>query len=60
MAANVIKILPGIADQLDDIDRIANKAYPVGHLLVTENDISTEEEYDVPGKEKSNLQRSRS
>ncbi|NMC62655.1 MAG: hypothetical protein GYA55_05735 [SAR324 cluster bacterium] len=53
MAANAVKILPGIADQLDDIDRIASKAYPVGHIVVTEDEISTEEEYDVPTKERA-------
>ena len=52
MAANAVKILPGIADQLDDIERIASKAYPVGHIVVTEDEISTQEEYDVPTKER--------
>lgn len=53
MAANAVKILPGIADQLDDIERIASKAYPVGRIVITEDEISTEEEYDVPTKERA-------
>lgn len=53
MAANAVKILPGIADQLDDIDRIESKAYPIGNIVVTEDEISTEEEYDVPTKERA-------
>ncbi len=47
MAANAVKILPGIAEQLKDIERIANKAYPVGHIVVTEDDISTDEELNI-------------
>lgn len=43
MSANAVKILPGIAEQLKDIERISNKAYPTGHIVVTEDDISTEE-----------------
>lgn len=53
MAANAVKILPGIADQLDDIDRIASKAYPVGDIVVTEDEISTEKKYDIPTKERA-------
>jgi len=48
MGANAVKILPGIAEQLNDIQRISNRAYPVGHVSVTEDEISTEEEMDVP------------
>ena len=51
MAANAIKILPGIAEQLNDIERISNRVYPVGHIIVTEDEISTEEGPDVPQKE---------
>jgi hypothetical protein len=52
MAANAVKILPGIAEQLNDIERISNRVYPVGHIVVTEDEISTEEEPDVPQKER--------
>lgn len=52
MAANAVKILPGIAEQLNDIERISNRSYPVGHIFVTEDEISTEEEPDVPTKER--------
>lgn len=44
MAANAIKILPGIAEQIDDIQRLSNKAYPIGQLIITEDEITTEEE----------------
>lgn len=53
MAANAVKILPGIAEQLNDIERISNRVYPVGHIVVTEDEISTEEEPDVPTKERA-------
>lgn len=53
MSANAVKILPGIAEQLNDIERISNRAYPVGHIVVTEDEISTEEEPDVPTKERA-------
>jgi len=53
MAANAVKILPGIAEQLNDIERISSRAYPVGHIVVTEDEISTEEEPDVPTKERA-------
>lgn len=42
MADNAVKILPGIAEQLGDISRRGNNAYPVGRLIVTEDEISTE------------------
>lgn len=51
MSANAVKILPGIAKQLNDIERISNRAYLVGRTIVTEDEISTEEELDVPQKE---------
>lgn len=43
MAANAVKILPGIAEQLGDIERINSRAYPVGQLIITEDEITTEE-----------------
>lgn len=43
MAANAVKILPGIAEQLGDIERLNNCAYPIGQLIVTEDEITTEE-----------------
>lgn len=53
MADNAVKILPGIAEQLNDIKRISNRAYPVGHIFVTEDEISTEEEPELPTRERS-------
>jgi len=53
MAANAVKILPGLAEQLNDIKRISNRAYPVGHVFVTEDEISTEEEIEVPTRERA-------
>lgn len=44
MAANAVKILPGIAVQLGDIERTNNRAYPIGQLIITEDDITTEEQ----------------
>jgi len=52
MAENAVKILPGIAEQLNDIERISNKAYPIGHVIVTEDEVSTEEDFDAPTKER--------
>lgn len=52
MAANAVKILPGIAEQLNDIERISSRAYPIGHIIITEDEISTEEKPDVPTKER--------
>lgn len=52
MAANAVKILPGIAEQLNDIERRANHAYPVGQLYVTEDDISTGKEPVPPSDKK--------
>ena len=43
MAANAVKILPGIAEQLGDIERTNNKAYPIGEVVITEDEITTEE-----------------
>jgi len=48
MAANAIKILPGIAEQLDDIKRVAGKSYPTAQVIITEDEISTEEELNIP------------
>lgn len=44
MAANAVKILPGIAEQLGDIERTNNKAYPIGQIVITEDEITTEVE----------------
>lgn len=44
MAANAVKILPSIAEQLGDIERINNRAYPIGRLVITEDEITTEEQ----------------
>jgi len=52
MAANAVKILPGIAEQLNDIERISSRAYPIGHIIITEDEIFTEENPDVPTKER--------
>ena len=43
MAANALKILPGIAEQLGDIERVHNNSYPIGQLVITEDEIATEE-----------------
>lgn len=43
MAANAVKILPGIAEQLDDIERRNNRAYVIAEVVITEDEISTEE-----------------
>lgn len=44
MAANAVKILPGIAVQLGDIEKANNRTYPVGQVIITEDEITTEEE----------------
>lgn len=44
MTANAVKILPGIAEQLGDIERRSNRAYPVGQLIITEDEITTAEQ----------------
>lgn len=44
MSANAVKILPGIAEQLGDIERTNNRAYPIGRLVITEDEITTEEQ----------------
>jgi hypothetical protein len=43
MAANAIKILPGLAEQLGDINRSKNHTYPIGDVIATEDEILTEE-----------------
>lgn len=50
MAANAVKILPGIAEQLGDIERIDNKTYPIGQIIVTEDEISTAEQSETARK----------
>ena len=42
MADNATKILPGIAEQLGDIVRRGNYAFPIGRIVITEDEISTE------------------
>ncbi len=42
MAKNAVKILPGIAEQLKDIERRGNNSYSVGNVIITEDEISTE------------------
>lgn len=41
-ARNAVKILPSLAEQLGDIERRGNNTYPVGQIIVTEDEISTE------------------
>jgi hypothetical protein len=48
MAANAVKILPGVAEQLLDIERINNQAYLANQTFVTEDEIIPEEESDTP------------
>jgi hypothetical protein len=43
MAANAVKILPGIAEQLGDIIRENNNTYPIGQIIITEDEVTTEE-----------------
>jgi hypothetical protein len=43
MAKNAVKILPGIAEQLGDIERVGNHSYSIGQVVVTEDEITTEE-----------------
>ena len=42
MARNAVKILPAIAEQLGDITRHNNRAYPIGRIVITEDEITTE------------------
>jgi len=44
MAANAVKILPGIAEQIGDIERKSNQSYPVNQVIITEDEITTEKE----------------
>lgn len=41
-ARNAVKILPSLAEQLGDIERRGNNTYPVGQIIITEDEISTE------------------
>ncbi|GGD30480.1 hypothetical protein [Flavobacterium orientale] len=41
-AKNAVKILPSLAEQLGDIERRGNNSFPIGQLIVTEDEISTE------------------
>lgn len=43
MARNAVKILPAIAEQLGDIERLQNRAYPVVQAVVTEDEITSTE-----------------
>lgn len=42
MARNAVKILPGIAQQLGDIERANNRAFPTNQITITEDEIATE------------------
>jgi len=42
MARNAVKILPAIAEQLGDIIRQSHRAYPIGRVVITEDEITTE------------------
>lgn len=42
MAKNAVKILPGIAEQLNDIERKGNYSFAIGRVVITEDEISTE------------------
>ena len=42
MARNAVKILPAIAEKLGDITRQNNRAYPIGKIVITEDEIITE------------------
>ncbi len=42
MAKNAVKILPAIAEQLGDITRQNGKAFPIGEVVATEDEIITE------------------
>ncbi|WP_099365747.1 hypothetical protein [Sphingobacterium sp. 1.A.4] len=41
MAKNAVKILPGIAEQLGDITRKGNNSYPIGKVIITEDEVLT-------------------
>ncbi len=41
LASDAVKILPGIAEQLGDIERVNNKAYPVNQTIITEDEITS-------------------
>lgn len=41
MVKNAIKILPAVAEQLGDIIRKNNRVFPVGEMVITEDDITT-------------------
>ena len=51
MAANAVKILPGVAEQLGDIERINSQAYLIGRVSVTEDEITTERESRAPNRQ---------
>lgn len=55
MARNAVKILPGIAEQLGDISRQNDKAYPTKFAIVSEDEITTER--DTPKTEGSIIYR---
>jgi len=52
MVANAVKILPAVAEQVGDIERINYKAYPTSETVITEDEIITEE-HDELAKIKS-------
>ena len=41
MVKIAVKILPGIAEQLDTISRVNSRAYSIGKLVTTEDEIPT-------------------
>ncbi|MBA5791731.1 hypothetical protein H1R17_10950 [Flavobacterium sp. xlx-214] len=41
-ARNAVKILPSLAEQLGDIERRGNNTFPIGQIVITEDEISTE------------------
>lgn len=51
MGRNAVKILPAIAEQLGDIERKGNRAFPVGRIIITEDEISTEIPSDARNSE---------
>lgn len=50
MAANAVKILPGVAEQLNDIRREHNRAYSIAQIIITEDEITTQEPQEPLGR----------
>jgi len=55
MAANAVKILPGLAEQLNDIQRISGNTYPLVRIIITEDEIYAEEKSSVSDKDLSSI-----